>query len=147
MIPIVIPTGPIADAVSYIQVRIGSPSILLIMHAAPKNSSKYRTKIAVALRTVSAGILLPNIVASSWCLNTDMADSERIANVVVFIPPAVDPGDPPISISMIVRISPAPLSVFWSAVLNPAVLVVTDWNRDYRILSLRGRPMNSAQKK
>ena len=54
--------------------------------------------------------------------------------VVVFIPPAVEPGEPPISIRMIISISPVSVSRVRSAVLNPAVLGVTDWNREVQIL-------------
>ena len=44
----------------------------------------------------------------------------RTANVVVFIPPAVEPGEPPISIT------DACFIALRSTVLNPAVLNVTD---------------------
>ena len=50
--------------------------------------------------------------------------------VVVFIPPAVDPGEPPMSIKTIMSIWPASVIFVRSAVLKPAVLGVTDWNRE-----------------
>ena len=50
----------------------------------------------------------------------------RTAIVVVFIPPAVEPGEPPISIKIILRSFPESLKEAKSAVLKPAVLVVTD---------------------
>ena len=59
-----------------------------------------------------------------------MADAKRTAAVVVFIPPAVDPGEPPISIRIIIIIWPASVSAVSSTVLKPAVLGVTDWNMD-----------------
>ena len=45
--------------------------------------------------------------------------------VVVLIPPAVEPGEPPINISPTMRILLQPDSVVGSTVLNPAVLGVT----------------------
>ena len=50
----------------------------------------------------------------------------RRASVVIFMPPAVDPGAPPVSMSMIITATPSSLSDVRSTVLNPAVLVVTD---------------------
>jgi len=47
---------------------------------------------------------------------------------VVFIPPAVEPGEPPISINNIITAFEASPIFEISIVLNPAVLVVTDWN-------------------
>ena len=46
--------------------------------------------------------------------------------VVVFMPPAVEPGDPPISISRIITDFDVGVIAVRSAVLKPAVLVVTD---------------------
>ena len=42
--------------------------------------------------------LLPKHSVSSFLRKTAMEESTSTAIVVVFIPPAVDPGDPPISI-------------------------------------------------
>ena len=50
----------------------------------------------------------------------------RTAKVVVFMPPAVEPGDPPISISIIITDFDVGVIAVRSAVLKPAVLVVTD---------------------
>ena len=54
----------------------------------------------------------------------------KSANVVVFRPPAVPPGEPPINIKIIFK---KPVSSYipdcWN-VLNPAVLVVTAWNAE-----------------
>ena len=48
--------------------------------------------------------------------------------VVVFIPPAVEPGEPPTNINRIITAFEASLIFEIFIVLNPAVLVVTDWN-------------------
>jgi len=59
------------------------------------------------------------------------------AAVVVFIPPAVEPVEPPTTIRQIIRKILPSLRAARSTVLNPAVRTVTDWNRDARILSPR----------
>ena len=63
-----------------------------------------------------------------------MALAKRMAMVVVFIPPAVDPGEPPISIKIIAIVLPGSDICEKSAVLNPAVLVVMDSNKETVIL-------------
>jgi len=55
--------------------------------------------------------------------------------VVVLMPPAVDPGEPPVIIRIIIINTPASLSMVKSTVLNPAVLGVTDWKKEPKILS------------
>ena len=72
--------------------------------------------------------LLPKAPAFSWLRNVAIAFNKRTVNVVVFIPPAVEPGEPPISINNIITAFEASLIFEISIVLNPAVLVVTDWN-------------------
>ena len=59
-------------------------------------------------------------------LNTVIAESNRTAKVVVFIPPAVEPGEPPISIRMTIMAVPDSSIAARSVVLKPAVRVVTD---------------------
>ena len=66
--------------------------------------------------------------------------------VVVFIPPAVDPGEPPMSIKTIMSIWPASVIFVRSAVLKPAVLGVTDWNREFNSRVPRGSSENSKKK-
>lgn len=62
-----------------------------------------------------------------------VAQEIRTARVVVLIPPAVDPGLPPTSMRRIIRNWPDSRMEERSAVLKPAVRVVTDWNKDTRI--------------
>ena len=71
----------------------------------------------------------------------------RTARVVIFMPPAVEPGAPPISISTIITALEAPCMPAKSAVLKPAVLGVTVWKREHRSLSLSGISANSKAKK
>ena len=95
------PTVPIAELVSNRQVSSGRFSTLLIMTPLVKNNTRYINKTAPALRTVSSDILLLKHCTSFLRLNTVIAESNRTAKVVVFIPPAVEPGEPPISIRII----------------------------------------------
>ena len=75
-----------------------------------------------------------------------MALAKSTATVVVFIPPAVDPGEPPMSMSTMVTATARPLREVRSAVLKPAVRGVTDWNRLIHTRSPRGRAENSSKK-
>ncbi len=94
--------------------------------ALPANRSRYIIRMAAASRTVSFSTLLLNITVSSRRLNTEMAEAKRSAAVVVFMPPAVDPGEPPISMRKIMRKIPESENRVRSVVLKPAVLQVTD---------------------
>ena len=120
------PTVPIAELVSNRQVSSGRFSTLLIMTPLVKNNTRYINKTAPALRTVSSDILLLKHCTSFLRLNTVIAESNRTAKVVVFIPPAVEPGEPPISIRMIIMAVPDSSIAARSVVLKPAVRVVTD---------------------
>ena len=77
----------------------------------------------------------------------EMVDENKTAIVVVFIPPAVEPGEPPINIRMIIRYKPVSLIKVRFIVLKPAVLGVTDWNKDAKIRSPIGKSVNSKKKK
>lgn len=79
-----------------------------------------------ALRTVSSDILLLKHCTSFLRLNTVIAERNRTAKVAVFIPPAVEPGEPPISIRMTIMAVPDSSIAARSVVLKPAVRVVTD---------------------
>ncbi len=54
---------------------------------------------------------------------------QRTQKVVVLIPPAVDPVDPPINIRHTITNREPSFSPARSTVLKPAVLTDTDWNR------------------
>ncbi len=69
-----------------------------------------------------------------WPRITPMVKKILIANVVVFVPPPVDPGDAPTNIHTIIHIMEGIDNAPTSTVLNPAVLVVTDWKRATMIL-------------
>lgn len=102
VIPNVRPTVPIADAVSKRHVSKGRPSLMLMAMPDRTNSKIYIVNIVDAVRTVSADIRLLNAVTSSFLRNTAIQVIIRTAKVVVFIPPAVEPDVPPISIKIMV---------------------------------------------
>jgi hypothetical protein len=119
------PTVPMAEAVSKIHTPIGILSKMLIINAAATVKKRYRTSKVDAVFTVLSSILLRKSLGSLFRLTIAMALANNTAAVVVFIPPAVDPGDPPISISMMIRARPALVMAVRSTVLKPAVLGVT----------------------
>lgn len=86
----------------------------------------YIINIAEADLTVSSSMRRFISSALSFFLNTENAEENKTAIVVVFMPPAVEPGEPPISISIIIRYNPVSLIAVRFTVLNPAVLGVTD---------------------
>ena len=71
-------------------------------------------------------------VGFSFSLKTARADENKTAMVVVLIPPAVEPGEPPVIINIIIIKTPASLSAVKSTVLKPAVLGVTDGKRNLK---------------
>ena len=96
----------------------------LIIIPPSTNNVTYIKNIVIAFLTVSSSILRFISSALSFFLNTDIADETNTATVVVFIPPAVEPGEPPINIRIIISNKPVPLIAVIFAVLNPAVLGV-----------------------
>ena len=120
------PTVPIADAVSNKHGISGRLSMRLIIVPQPMNRITYIMNIVAAFRTTSSGMRLLYKSACSFLLKTEKADDIKTAIVVVFIPPAVEPGEPPIIINEITSICPASLNAVKSVVLNPAVLGVID---------------------
>ena len=89
---------------------------------------------ALACLTVSLSRRLLNMVMLFLCLEEATALITNTTKVVVFIPPAVEPGLPPISIKTIVNIEVPCVILAQSTVLKPAVLGVTAWNSDANIL-------------
>ena len=125
VMPSVSPTVPTADAVSKIHTPNGRSSTIEITAALIKQSVKYIRKSVVAVLTVPDSILLPKHSGSSFLLKEAIAFLNSTATVTVFIPPAVDPGEPPISIRMIITARPNLDIELRSSVLKPAVLGVT----------------------
>ena len=84
--------------------------------------------VAAVLTALQSTLRPKNWALSRW-RKVAAALESRTASVVVFMPPAVDPGEPPMSIRRIITPSDAPDMAGRSTVLKPAVLGVTDWNR------------------
>ena len=126
VIPRESPTVPTAEAASNKHVRIGRSSVILIINPPTPLNVIYIKKTVAAFLSTSPFILRPKKLASSLRRKVAIAIANNTAIVVVFIPPAVEPGLPPISIKIIVINCPASLIDVKSTVLNPAVRGVTD---------------------
>ena len=109
VIPSVRPTVPIADAVSDRQVRMGSSSTRLMTIPPSRNRDMYIRKTVTAFLTVSSAIRRPKNRPFSRLRKTATAQATSTAAVVVFMPPAVEPGLPPMSIKPMVRVCPVSL--------------------------------------
>ena len=86
--------------------------------------------------------LRPKNCKLSLCRNVEAAFAIKTASVVVFIPPAVEPGEPPTIIRNIKTACDTPVIAESVTVLKPAVLGVTDWKRE----ASSRFPIGSAQK-
>ena len=126
VIPSVNPTVPTADAVSYRQADSGRLSYALIKTAPPKNSTRYIVRMVAAVLTALQSTLRPKNWALSRWRKVAVALAIKTASVVVFMPPAVEPGEPPMSIKRIITPCDAPDIADRFTVLKPAVLGVTD---------------------
>ena len=125
VIPSESPTVPIADEASKRQGIKESPSISLMTMPPERKRTRYIKSIAEAFFIAASATRLSKHSTSSLLLKTDIAENTSIATVVVFMPPAVEPGEPPMSISIMVIIFPVTLIFPKSTVLKPAVLGVT----------------------
>ena len=83
--------------------------------------------IIAALRNASCGIEYLNAFSDSF-VAADLTPLNKTKNVVVFIPPPVEPGEAPMNISTIITTSPASVNPPSGYVQNPAVLAETLWN-------------------
>ena len=82
--------------------------------------------MTAACFTISALRLLLNRVISLRPLDMETVAKKTTASVDVLMPPAVEPGLPPINMSIMDKRLPDSDRVAVSMVLKPAVLVVTD---------------------
>ena len=82
-------------------------------------------RIVAAFLTTDSSILLRKILVSFRILKAEIEVNTKTAIVVVFIPPAVEPGDPPIIISIMIIARPDSDMVSKLTELNPAVRGVT----------------------
>ena len=114
---------------------------MLINSPQPKNSMRYMLKIVAAVLTAPEPTLRPKNCGLSRRRKVATALASRTAKVVVFIPPAVEPGEPPTSISKIIMARDASVIAVRSMVLKPAVLGETAWKKEARSRF----PMGSAE--
>ena len=119
------PTVPIAEAASNRHFSKGKSSTMLMIMPPVQKRVMYKSRMDEAFFTTFCSSLLPKKCEYSFLRKTDKALANITATVVVFIPPAVEPGDPPIIINAIIIACPASLMLVRSAVLKPAVLGVT----------------------
>lgn len=96
------PTVAIAEAHSNTQSGRLSPSTILIIELPAKSRKMYIKSMVTALFTASFEIRLLNTFILSSLFINEMLHRIRTAIVVVLNPPAVDAGEPPISISITV---------------------------------------------
>ena len=90
-----------------------------------KNIAKYIIAMEEAFLITDPSRRLPKAPGFSCFRKVAMALNTKTARVVVFIPPAVEPGEPPISIRKIMMALEDSVIAVKSAVLKPAVLGVT----------------------
>ena len=80
--------------------------------------------------------LLPKIFAPWVLVSVDFKYTKSTTMVVTLIPPAVEPGAPPINIKTMVKSLLPSVIAPVSTELNPAVLGVTEQNREFKICSI-----------
>ena len=104
VIPKLRPTVPDADITSNIIAKKFCPSSSRISNKIKILVIKIDKNIkAVALTTIGPAMVLSNTVTDFSPFKVERIDCIRMANVVVFTPPAVDPGDPPININNVIK--------------------------------------------
>jgi len=88
--------------------------------------------------TISLGTVRLKILTSRPPFKRFHSNMMRMAALVVFTPPPVEPGEAPMNISTRIRRRVAFVKDPISTVLNPAVRGVTDWNNEAKILFKTG---------
>lgn len=120
------PTVAIAEAVSNKVVRMGRDSTELMSRAEKMVSPRYSINTQEAVRRVSSSTRRPKHSMDFFLRKVAPMLKRRTASVVVFIPPAVEPVDPPTSIRQIIKSRLVSRRDGRSTVLKPAVLGLTD---------------------
>ena len=81
---------------------------------------------------------LLKIFVAETCRAEARVPASSVTNVVTLIPPAVEPGAPPMIMRIIISAADAGDSAASSTVLNPAVRAVTELKKAVSILSPKG---------
>ncbi len=131
MTPLDNPTVPIAETASKIMFKklMLSFSTMAMPKMQINVENRKRVMTENALIILSFSIRLLNAEASLLDITWRMA-TMMVKNVVVLIPPPVDPGEAPMNISKITMHVAGVLSNVMSTELNPAVLADTDRKND-----------------
>ena len=126
VIPADIPTVPIAEKTSNITSAKENGCIISmkIVPVSIRNKFVHITTLAFLI-AVSSSLLL-NTLQPAASIRFARTNTIRTTTVVVLIPPAVDPGLPPMNIRIIVTSLLPSVNAPVSVVLNPAVLAVTE---------------------
>ena len=95
VIPVVIPTVPMAENVSNRISENPSGCIAIMASDAVSANSRLIVSMVPARLTASFSSLRPKILIPYVCLMLECTHKRRTTRVVVLIPPAVDPGLPP----------------------------------------------------
>lgn len=135
VIPVLIPTVLIADTTSKTMAVSSSGCTVQTTKTAMTDNSRFVVKTAAAFETASSSRRRPRILTPSERVRFALRWSRSTARVVTLIPPAVEPGHPPINIRMMVRSWLLSVSLPTSIVLKPAVLGVTAQNRAFKTAS------------
>ena len=124
--PVERPTVPKAEVVSKRRFKKGSFSIISRKKVTLIIKNKLRVIMGIVLSVLSGFTVRLKKLTSPLEGNLEIRFLKKIATVVVFIPPAVEPGDPPINIRLIRTKRVAWERLAMGIVLKPAVLLVTD---------------------
>lgn len=150
VIPVDNPTVPKAETASNSKERKDLSSNISKRRKRKENAIVALTTRARALYTTELGMVLLKVSMSSLPLKMLFRERRRIANVEVFIPPPVEPGEAPMNIRKIIIVRVTVEREDMDIVLKPAVLGVTAWNRDAQNFAERGyfsnAPSNSKKK-
>ncbi len=136
VIPVVSPTVPKAETTSN-KDRINEPFIC-VCSPRKNDRSTVKTNIHASARknmtndslTICWGTERPNAITRRLFFSAAITDIITTANVQVFMPPPVEPGDAPINIRSVSTTTEGTERPPMGRVLNPAVLAVTDWNTE-----------------
>ena len=92
VMPVDMPTVATAEVVSNMTSATGKPSAAHMITEETSSNERLVTNTAVAFSSISAPMRLPNIPKLLFFRMYENPKSKRVMKVVVFMPPAVEPG-------------------------------------------------------
>ena len=129
VIPVVRPTVPRAEAVSKPALRKGTESAMEMTIAPHSHSISISKKRVTASMARRAGRVRTRKVIRSRPRRLVKSTINSAHTVTVFMPPAVEPEEPPMSIKIQLIAMELSCIAPWSMTLNPAVRRVADWKK------------------